>query len=318
MNRKQQRPFEERLAAAVIRAVQGLGDDWEWIEPNGPAKPDFRIFSGDGRTIGVEITQHVDDDELEYRSAVEKLQGNIAAPELSHSWTLAVQRGNRRLKDSLGDIRRVLGEIERTGGCPKEMLAEAQRRFDPRPYLHDMSVYLTWEALDENHRPSLHVCLEKRIDYWWPDEIAKGWLGGVWPDQTVHPLKCEPTSMGSVRIEGAFFGGWDLFGEQLRAAVQSRINAKHDKKQLAGHARKWLAIVLGDTEAYWQFIHPPENRPGHWATRSPSIFADLGYRGLDQVWVMALTDRRAGTVLYLRLPTTELNPEHVHIRSLGS
>ena len=66
--------------------------------------------------------------------------------------------------------------------------------------------------------------------------------------------------MGSVRIEGSFFGGWDLFGEELRAAVQSRIDAKHEKRQLAGHdGEKRLVIVLGDTEAYWQFIHPPEN-----------------------------------------------------------
>ena len=43
------------------------------------------------------------------------------------------------------------------------MLAEAQRRFDPRPFWHDMSVYLTWEALGENRRPYLHECLEKRI-----------------------------------------------------------------------------------------------------------------------------------------------------------
>ena len=126
---------------AVVRAVEGLGDDdWEWIEPNGPARPDFRIFCGDGRPIGVEVTQHVDDDELAYRSAVEDLQGNIAAAELSNAWTLGVERGRRRLKDSLGDIRRVLGEIERAGGCPRELLADAKRRFDPRPFLHDLSV----------------------------------------------------------------------------------------------------------------------------------------------------------------------------------
>ena len=47
MNGKLQRPFKERLAAAVVRAVEGLGDDdWEWIEPNRSAKPDFRVFTG--------------------------------------------------------------------------------------------------------------------------------------------------------------------------------------------------------------------------------------------------------------------------------
>lgn len=247
---------------------------------------------------------------------MEKLQGDIVAPELSHAWTLVVERGNRRLKDSLGDIRRVLAEIERAGGCPREVRAEAQRRFDPRPFLHDLSVYLTWEALDETRRPSLHECLEKRIDYWWPAEIADGWLSGEWPDQTIHPLKCAPAPTGSVRIERASFGGWDLFGEALKAAVQTRIDAKRKKRQLADHDRKGLVIVLGDTEAYWQFIHPPENTNGHWATRSPSIFADLDYRRLDQVWVMALTDHRIGKVLYLRLPTTQLRPEQVQIPTL--
>lgn len=317
MNRKHQRPFEERLAAAVIRTVEGLGDDdWEWIKPNGPAKPDFRILSGDGCTIGVEITNHVDDDDLDFRSAVEDLKGNIVAPELSHAWTLGVERGTRRLKESLGDIRRVLAEIEKTGGCSRDMLAEAQRRFDPRPFLNHLSVYLAWDRLDETCRPSLHDCLRDRIDYWWPAEIVEAWLSGEWPDQTIHPLKCQPASMGGVRIEGSFFGGWDLVGEELKAAVQSRIDAKHKKRQLAGHDRKWLAIVLGDTDAYWQFIHPPEDTPGHWATRSPSIFADLDYRGIDQVWIMALTVRRTGKVLYLRLPPTQLRPETVHIPPL--
>jgi len=54
----------------------------------------------------------------------------------------------------------------------------------------------------------------------------------------------------------------DPFGEELRAAVHSRIDAKHTENHLAGDARRWLVIVLGDTNAYWQFIHPPENTPG--------------------------------------------------------
>ena len=266
----------------------------------------------------MEVTQHVDDDELAYRSAVEKLKGNIVAPELPNTWTLGVERGSRRLKDSLGDIRRVLGEIEWAGGCPGELLAEAQRRFDPRPFLHDLSVFVAWEALDETRRSSLHEWVGKRIDYWWPTEIIDVWSGGELPDQTIHPLKCHPAPMGSVRIEGSFFGGFDLFGEELRAAVQSRIDAKHEKRQLAGHdGEKWLVIVLGDTEACWQFIHPPENIHGHWATRSPSIFADLDYRGVDQVWVMALADRKTGKVLYLRLPSTQTRLETVHIPPLG-
>ena len=67
-----------------------------------------------------------------------------------------------------------------------------------------------------------------------------------------------PDRGGVLRRLGPVRGG-------LRAAVQSRIDAKHEKRQLAGHdGEKWLVIVLGDTEAYWQFIHPPENIDGHW------------------------------------------------------
>ena len=45
-----------------------------------------------------------------------------------------MERGNKRLKDLLEDTRRTLAEIERTGGCPREMLAEAQRWFDPAAF----------------------------------------------------------------------------------------------------------------------------------------------------------------------------------------
>ena len=314
--RKSDNRREELLALAVIQTVEGLDDtDWEWVRPGGSPKPDLRVALGDGRTAHVEITSHVDGDELAFRKAVKRLQGEVAAPELSHRWTLAVERGNIRLKDALGGIRRVLRSIERTGRCPAGMLSEAQRRFDPRRYFEDWSPYFTWITLDETRRPSLHVWTKNSIDYWWPDEIAEGWLTGEIPEQMVHPLKCEPSSTGILQIGPGFGLGWDLVGEELKAAVQARIDAKHKKGQLIGEGGEaWLVIVLdADTEAYCQFTYPTTGRAGHWANQTPTILDTLLFHEIDQVWIVAPSGPRTGKVFYVKLPTTCQTPQQVRI-----
>ena len=166
-------------------------------------------------------------------------------------------------------------------------------------------------------RPPLGKWLEHRIDYWYPQEIAKAWHGGDDPTQTIYPAYCEPApNDGSIRLYKSSGMGWDLVGDELKAAVQNCIDHKVAKKQLAGapHA-KWLVIVLegsrGATEAYHQFIAPPEPA-GHWSQRTPGLFHDLDYQGIDEVWIVALVDSR-GNTLYLRLPTPDNVPLHINI-----
>ena len=128
MSKTEKRRPEELLALAVIQTVGGLGDtEWEWVQPGRSPTPDLEVTLGKGRTAGVEITSHVNSDEMAFQKAFESLQGEVAAPELSYRWTLIVERGNTKLKDAMGGIRRLLRNIERTGRSPAEMLAEAER-----------------------------------------------------------------------------------------------------------------------------------------------------------------------------------------------
>ena len=314
-NSTRQRPFEEQLALEVIKRVERLDpDDWEWIPQGKGTTPDLRIKKPP--TV-VEITSHVNSEDIQFWEAKGTFDKDQAVPGLKHKWALAISPGQRRIKDSIEPLKQVLREIEAKGGPRSDMLAEGRRRFDPDQYLHNRVPLNQWHRISETHRPPLWKWLEHHIDYWYPQEIAKAWHGGDYPTQTIDPLYCEPASNGgSIRLYKASGMGWDLFGDELKAVVQNCIDHKIDKKQLAGtqHA-KWLVIVLegsrGATEAYHQFTEPPESA-GHWSQRTPGLFHDLDYQGIDEVWIVALVNG-CGDTLYLRLPTPDTVPLHINI-----
>jgi len=60
------------LALGVIQTVGGLGDtEWEWVQPGRSPTPDLEVTLGKGRTAGVEITSHVNSDEMAFQKAFE-------------------------------------------------------------------------------------------------------------------------------------------------------------------------------------------------------------------------------------------------------
>lgn len=139
-------------------------------------------------------------------------------------------------------------------------------------------------------------------------------MGGDYPSQTIFPQHCAPTRAGgSIRLYRSSGLGWDLVGDELKAAVQDSINHKDDGGQLAGSQHtKWLVVVLdsrwGGTEAFHQFVEPPQQE-GHWSQQTPGLFHNLDYRGLDEVWIVAMVDG-VGNTLFLKLPTGR-TPFHI-------
>ena len=184
---------------------------------------------------------------------------------------------------------------------------------NPTPYLNNRAILHQWYLEEETIRPRLDRWLEPRTDYWSPEELARFWQGRDYPSQTVF-ADWEPVpGGGSIRLYGSSGVGFDLVGDELLAAVQHCIDKKHLGGQLShkGYG-KWLVVVLDRTEAYHQFVAPPEKGGGHWSQRSPSLFQNLDYRDLDQVWIVAMSDR-TGDVLYLRLPTSDIHAWRIRI-----
>ena len=317
VNRQTNRRWDERLALEVIKRVERLGQgDWEWITPGNTPTPDLRI-----KTLSalVEITSHVASDQKQYWDAMRMFEEPQPVPGLTNEWTLLVMHGPSRIRDSLKRVEPVLREIEARGGSPADMLREAKRRFNPRPYLDNRAILHHWYLKDETGRPPLGQWLKSRIDYWYPEEIARVWQGrSDYPFQTVF-ADWEPVpGGGSIRLYGSSGMGFDLVGEELLVAVQHSIDKKHLRGQLNRNGYgKWLVVVLDRTEAYHQFVAFPEKNGGHWSHHSPSLFESLNYRDIDQVWIVALSDR-TGDVFYLRLPASDPTPQRIRISRFGS
>ena len=224
MTKTRKRPFEEQLALEVIRRVEQGDDDWQWIPEGKDPTPDLRSKS---RSVLAEITSDVNIEDIQFWKAKGTFDKDQAVRGLNYKWTFVIGRGPGRIKDSFESLTNVLWDIEAKGGSCIDMLAEAHRRFDPRSYLENRALLNRWHLLPETHRPPLWKWLKHRIDYWYPQEIAKAWHGGQYPTQTIFPQHCEPaTGGGSIRRYKSSGMGWDWSAtnskQQYRTASTTR------------------------------------------------------------------------------------------------
>ncbi|MDE0131955.1 MAG: hypothetical protein OXQ32_06805 [bacterium] len=112
-------------------AIRGV-DDWEWVLEGRDPTPDLLSRS---RSVVVEIISDVNSEDIQFWKAKGTFDEDRAVPGLRYKWTFVISRGPRRIKDAVKSLIQVLREIEGKGGSPREMLAEAERRFDRVPIL---------------------------------------------------------------------------------------------------------------------------------------------------------------------------------------
>jgi len=129
--------FPEELAAASLVA-QATGAS---IAPTFSGRHDAELTLPSGRTIGLEVTQSADSDEVETWAAIRKRQRG-GSPKLNRWWSVALRSGeNVKAADSV--VEQALIALEEAGVCKVQWLYS-----EPEPTPNDPNVRAAEKVLE--------------------------------------------------------------------------------------------------------------------------------------------------------------------------
>ena len=262
---------DEAMAAAATRSV--LPECRVEKIAEGTAPTDLRVACPDRSTALVEVTMHTDSG----KRAPQKAQPVPLRGNLLFDWHI-------RLLDARGK-----------GWYGTDDSLHLRKL---RPILLDALQKVESECGDMSDQDFIVKACEQSIAEQWHDPSAVP--SDDRPPLAVIAAEHQPPqgNTGSVTVSAGpstsnLRNVVDI--SDLKAAIQDRIACKLAKNQWGDTAdRRWLAVVLDDTEAATQLVGDAFTFEDH----TPD-FSDLDLNGLDEVWAITLHDKKL-TVLRLR------------------
>lgn len=262
---------DEAMAAAAIQGV--LPECRVEKIPQGTGPTDLRVTFPDQSTALVEVTMHTD-------SGKRKLQKAKPRP----------QRGNLRFDWHI----RIL-DARRKGWYGNDDDLDLRQL---QPILLGALQRVESEGGDLGDQDLIRKACEQALAEQWHG--PSGVPSDDRPPLAVLAVEHQPPqgSSGSVKVSAGpctfnFRNVVDI--SDLKTALQDGIKRKLTKNQWGDTPhRRWLAVVLDDSEAATQLVGDAFKFEDH----TPD-FSDLARDGLDEVWAIALHDKRL-TVLRLR------------------
>lgn len=263
---------DEAMAAA---AIQGLLPECRVEKiPEGDGSTDLLVTFPDHRTALVEVTMHTDSGRRELQKAKPKpLRGD-----LRHDWHL-------RLLDARGK-----GWY---GNDDELKVRELQ------PILLDAIQQVERDGSDLNDQDLIISACEEAITEQWHDPSTD-------PDSERPPIAVVgaehyPSHRGTgsitVTVGPCTSNVRNVVDvTDLKSALQESIDRKLAKDQWSDTPhRRWLAVVLDDSEAATQLVGDAFQFGDH----TPD-FTDLNFTGLDEVWAITLHDKKLVVLRFMR------------------
>ncbi len=292
--------IDEREALEVICALEKV-ESHEWLCAGNERTPDLELSIG-GKPVFVEVTMQTSSAERELWRAAKKWSRRC--DDLSHQWKVVVadhrveaRAPSRTLKELIEALVPVLVDIESTNAPSEVMQQRANEILDPDP--HDpnrlgpesrwwIESWLDPTASDVDINEFVAVHADQLCGYWHPPDVVDWIIEGIVPRRVsvFEPPTPGFNGTGGVTVAVVTAGScWAEAADDLLPAIQSRVDHKADRGQLANvTGQKWLVVALDTLGAATQLEELCSR-----TTQPTSPELAIAFPDFDEVWTFART-----------------------------